>query len=498
MASLAENNVVQLSPQVINLEERVARVEDGYTKLANELYEELIGANLTKNQAKVAHAICRKTYGFNKKTDRISDSQLAELTRLPRQKVNKAKNELIAMKVIVKVGMAIGPNKNLTEWDIPDCHQNGVIVTKTVTKSVTKSVTALSPKQGHTKETITKDKRKDPTIPPKGGNRGGSLREELISILEGKFDFDKADKLHDSVEQKLVELGYICEREFRVSDRGDGKAGRVDLLVSNGEGDSCGIEIDRLNARDKSIVKLKQLSDGFVLVREGIVSERYDFDGIPVVSAHPMSSSSEGISREEIIREAREALDFYNNITGSQCRDFKPFMTLLSPTQSRDRYLLSDLITVIEWVASTWKRRNNSIAKPTNICRVNRFDGYLSDALKWKNRDGINPVDCPHEELIKIWNKYVPERAIDFHEWTSRRPAYKDLEAVWNGKTNKGQWREVKHMDTCFKLISQSSLFTGLQDKGWLTLDWILTPTRWSQTYEQAKREYTERKKGIV
>ena len=139
----------------------VADLDNGYTKLANELYEELIGANLTKNQAKVAHAICRKTYGFNKKTDRISDSQLAELTRLPRQKVNKAKNELITMKVIVKVGMAIGPNKNLTEWDIPDCHQNGVIVTKTVTKSVTKSVTALSPKQGHTKETITKEKKEN-------------------------------------------------------------------------------------------------------------------------------------------------------------------------------------------------------------------------------------------------------------------------------------------------------------------------------------------------
>ncbi len=139
----------------------VADLDNGYTKLANELYEELIGANLTRNQAKVAHAICRKTYGFNKKTDRISDSQLAELTRLPRQKVNKAKNELIAMKVIVKVGMAIGPNKNLTEWDIPDCHQNGVIVTKTVTKSVTKSVTALSPKQGHTKETLTKEKKEN-------------------------------------------------------------------------------------------------------------------------------------------------------------------------------------------------------------------------------------------------------------------------------------------------------------------------------------------------
>ena len=38
-------------------EQRVADTDDGYTRLANELYEELIGANLTKNQAKVAHAV---------------------------------------------------------------------------------------------------------------------------------------------------------------------------------------------------------------------------------------------------------------------------------------------------------------------------------------------------------------------------------------------------------------------------------------------------------
>ncbi|AZF93031.1 MAG: DNA replication protein [Phage NV18] len=208
MASLAENNVVQLRPQVINLEERVARVEDGYTKLANELYEELIGANLTKNQAKVAHAICRKTYGFNKKTDRISDSQLAELTRLPRQKVNKAKNELIAMKVIVKVGMAIGPNKNLTEWDIPDCHQNGVIVTKTVTKSVTKSVTALSPKQGHTKETITKEKKESNTpLTPhevKGGESAKPTKRKSTPINYDEYlnayNEEVGDRLPHAVE----------------------------------------------------------------------------------------------------------------------------------------------------------------------------------------------------------------------------------------------------------------------------------------------------------
>ncbi len=186
----------------------VADLDNGYTKLANELYEELIGANLTKNQAKVAHAICRKTYGFNKKTDRISDSQLAELTRLPRQKVNKAKNELITMKVIVKVGMAIGPNKNLTEWDIPDCHQNGVIVTKTVTKSVTKSVTALSPKQGHTKETITKEKKESNTpLTPhevKGGESAKPTKRKSTPINYDEYlnayNEEVGDRLPHAVE----------------------------------------------------------------------------------------------------------------------------------------------------------------------------------------------------------------------------------------------------------------------------------------------------------
>ncbi|MEX5486754.1 conserved phage C-terminal domain-containing protein [Proteus mirabilis] len=187
-------------------------------------------------------------------------------------------------------------------------------------------------------------------------------------------------------------------------------------------------------------------------------------------------------------------LDYFNQLTNSKFQSTEPILKALNTIKAKGEcYTADEIKLVMEWAVKTWTKGKG--LKPQNLCRMTRFDGYLSDALKWKNRDGINPVDCPHEELIKIWNKYVPERAIDFHEWTSRRPAYKDLEAVWNGKTNKGQWREVKHMDTCFKLISQSSLFTGLQDKGWLTLDWILTPTRWSQTYEQAKREYTERKK---
>ena len=161
MAEPALSNISPIRPDLQVVEQRVADTDDGYTRLANELYEELIGADLTKNQAKVAHAVCRKTYGFNKKTDRIADSQLSELTNLPRQKVNKAKNDLLAMKVLMMDGNKIGPNKNLNEWQIKGCHHNSVSVTKTVTKSVTKTVTAVSPKQGHTKDNITKDKKEN-------------------------------------------------------------------------------------------------------------------------------------------------------------------------------------------------------------------------------------------------------------------------------------------------------------------------------------------------
>lgn len=165
---------------------RVANTDEGYTRLANELYEELIGANLTRNQAKVAHAICRKTYGYNKKMDRISDSQLATLTKLPRQKVNKAKNQLIDMGVVISDGRMIGPNKDLSQWNLPECNQFSDNDTKTVTKSVTKSVTALSPKQGHTKDNITKDKKDNINISSNEDISPSTLKkssyEELIPV----------------------------------------------------------------------------------------------------------------------------------------------------------------------------------------------------------------------------------------------------------------------------------------------------------------------------
>ncbi|HHS8538984.1 TPA: replication protein P, partial [Escherichia coli] len=81
-------------------ERNVADLDDGYARLSNMLLEAYSGADLTKRQFKVLLAILRKTYGWNKPMDRITDSQLSEITKLPVKRCNEAKLELVRMNIL--------------------------------------------------------------------------------------------------------------------------------------------------------------------------------------------------------------------------------------------------------------------------------------------------------------------------------------------------------------------------------------------------------------
>ncbi|WP_240487724.1 replication protein [Photorhabdus australis] len=136
----------------------MADVEDGYTRIANELLEAIMSADLTARQLKVALAIIRKTYGFCKKTDRITNTQIAEMTGIHHTHVCKAKNEMIAMKIIVLSGNQIGINKVVSEWDTDISR---------LSETLAKSANRDKPSQLNTKETIQKKKEiNDPLISP--------------------------------------------------------------------------------------------------------------------------------------------------------------------------------------------------------------------------------------------------------------------------------------------------------------------------------------------
>lgn len=105
-------------------ERNVADLDDGYARLSNMLLEAYSGADLTKRQFKVLLAILRKTYGWNKPMDRITDSQLSEITKLPVKRCNEAKLELVRMNIIKQQGGMFGPNKNISEWCILKTREN--------------------------------------------------------------------------------------------------------------------------------------------------------------------------------------------------------------------------------------------------------------------------------------------------------------------------------------------------------------------------------------
>ncbi|EAM7298876.1 replication protein [Salmonella enterica] len=143
------------------VERNVADLDDGYARLSNMLLEAYSGADLTKRHFKVLLAILRKTYGWNKPMDRITDSQLSEITKLPVKRCNEAKLELVRMNIIKQQGGMFGPNKNISEWRIP---QNEGKSPKTRDKTSLKLRECYPSKQGDTKDTIQKKEIQDKNI----------------------------------------------------------------------------------------------------------------------------------------------------------------------------------------------------------------------------------------------------------------------------------------------------------------------------------------------
>jgi phage replication O-like protein O len=106
------------------------QVENGYTRIANELLEAIIQSPIGFGNAQIFWAVVRKTYGFRKKNDYISISQLQEMTGLSRRMTIYCVQNLEAKKMI-KVKRRVGRghkkeinhieiNKNYTEWVVQE------------------------------------------------------------------------------------------------------------------------------------------------------------------------------------------------------------------------------------------------------------------------------------------------------------------------------------------------------------------------------------------
>lgn len=143
--------------------------EDGYTPIAHKILEQLSKQVISPDEWRILMVIFRKTYGWDKKIDRISHTQFSEITGISRNHIPRIINKLLTRNIIYRVSpiqgtgvpqirdsniISYGFQKNYDDW--VRCPLNRGVSPKQ-DLGVPHSGLKVSPKQGHTKDIITKE-----------------------------------------------------------------------------------------------------------------------------------------------------------------------------------------------------------------------------------------------------------------------------------------------------------------------------------------------------
>ena len=150
------------------------QLENGHSRIAHELLEQIYRADLSVNQFKVIFSIIRHSYGWGKKSAPMSASYLAKDIGIPDRCVTRSLKELRARNIIFRDGSMTGIQKHYDQWlpltpaspppdsgVTPDAHVTpDASVLKPLTRLSPPPLTPASPK----KESI-KERKKE--VPPK-------------------------------------------------------------------------------------------------------------------------------------------------------------------------------------------------------------------------------------------------------------------------------------------------------------------------------------------
>ena len=107
------------------------QIEDGFTRFANELLEAFCRTRIAGQGYQVVLCVARMTYGYGKKCDTISLSQISEMTGIKRHKLVPIIKDLSSMKILTVTNngnrgvpnngntkpSTIGINKHFKEWN---------------------------------------------------------------------------------------------------------------------------------------------------------------------------------------------------------------------------------------------------------------------------------------------------------------------------------------------------------------------------------------------
>jgi phage replication O-like protein O len=130
-----ERGIFMASPQL----------EHGYTKIANELLEALATAQMSGSEWQYVMCLIRKTYGFRKKEDWVTNTQVMQMTGLRKERVSEAKSRLVERGIVTENRNKISLNKNYELWQ--ELRKSVTPVTEIRNKLLRKSVPTKEKKE---------------------------------------------------------------------------------------------------------------------------------------------------------------------------------------------------------------------------------------------------------------------------------------------------------------------------------------------------------------
>jgi len=172
--------------------------ENGYVAIANELFEAFYRCKLLEYERVVVMCVWRKTYGWNKKEDRISLSQIALETGIKSCNIAKTITQLQNKNILCKNGNKRSVNKRYNEWKVEwrvvSRHILGSISTDTVT-----NISSDTYKRQY-KYTNTKDRGAGSNPQPHLGEKKES---NIIKIM---YNYEPIDENGNPIKKKISRI----------------------------------------------------------------------------------------------------------------------------------------------------------------------------------------------------------------------------------------------------------------------------------------------------
>ena len=206
------------------------QLENGYTRIANEILEKLAQSGLYGGELSMCLVVFRKTYGFRKKSDRIPLSQFQKLLRKNRASVCRIKKSLVLRKILVQSKNGLSFNKNWEEWVVSPM----ILVSRTILPSIAgdTSTSIVDDTLKRKKETIQKklpasrgkmktyneESYDEPVIDSETGEvlKGVQIKgesKELISWAEGRIGKNFANPVKQfSCIKKMKSAGFSIDQ----------------------------------------------------------------------------------------------------------------------------------------------------------------------------------------------------------------------------------------------------------------------------------------------